>query len=168
MTGEPGVSWSAAEILALAGKAARGAGAPAGQAARFGRAAAHHLMAGHRPDDLDRALDALPGGPVIHLPAALDEVMAGDSTVITSDAPGNLVHSYVAVLPFASRARAQGPDTWQIDVDLSQPSPRIPPRRIAGAQALVEKMTELAARTFVPETEASRAAGAGAGLTDND
>ena len=42
------------------------------------------------------------------------------------------------------------------------------PARLTLPAPLADKMMALAARTYVPETEASRLSGAGAGLTDND
>ncbi|WP_298843226.1 DUF3726 domain-containing protein [uncultured Roseobacter sp.] len=163
------MSWSASEIAALATKAARGAGAPAGQAARFGEAAAFCLMTGGAPAALEAALAAVPaGGPVLDLPAALDGIIARQGGELRSDAPAILIRAYVAVLPFAADATETGHGRWKIMVDLTRPSPRPTPRRISGCDGLIACMSELAARTFVPESEASRAAGAGAGLNDND
>jgi hypothetical protein len=62
------MTWSEAEILALATKAARGARAPPEQAARFGQAAVAHLHAGRGEPALIAALDALPGGPILTHP----------------------------------------------------------------------------------------------------
>ena len=41
-------------------------------------------------------------------------------------------------------------------------------KRLHHADPIACRRAELAAKTYVPETEASRLAGAGAGLTDND
>ncbi|WP_436397561.1 hypothetical protein [Roseobacter sp. S98] len=163
------MSWSATEVSALAAKAARGAGAPPDQAARFGTAAAFHLMIGNAPQDLRLALQALPdGGPVMRLPVVLDEAVSEGGRVFEMLPPDALVRAYVAVLPFAATLAAADNDHWRVSVNVTKPAPKIEPLRITGCADLIDEMTGLAARTFVPESAASRAAGAGAGLTDND
>lgn len=166
------MNWSATEITALAGKAARGAGAPAQQAARFGQAAATHLMAGRSPDALSAALGLLPAGPILAYPLVLDDALlcarARGSAAVLSVARDDLLDSYIETLPFAAQAQTAADGTWALTLDFAKPRPRHPAHRISGCDALVSEMAALAARTFVPESESSRRAGAGAGLTDND
>lgn len=59
------MSFSINEIQNLASKAARGAGAPPAQAARFGRAVVYHVRAGRAERDILDAIDALPHGPIL-------------------------------------------------------------------------------------------------------
>ncbi len=166
------MSWSAAEVLALATKAARGGGAPPAQAARFGQVAALHLMAGRDPALLQAALEALPGGPILDLALAVDRAVSeaargrpGRLTVVPRNA---LLDSYIDALPYAARIEQGAAEGLVLQVDVNQPRARAIPRRIEGCATLLARMEALAARTYVPESEASRAKGAGAGLTDND
>ncbi len=160
---------SANEIAALAAKAARGAGAPPAQAEAFGQATICHLAAGRDPGLLAQALFALPLGPITTLPGALMRVLeeaTEDTAKGTLPATG-LTESYAEAQPFAltSTPTDQG---FDITFTLTEPANRTMPARLALPVALTEKMKTLAARTYVPETEASRLSGAGAGLTDND
>ncbi len=165
------MSWSANEVQALATKAARGGGAPAGQAATFGRASVCHLIGGGAPDDLTDALNALPDGPILDLPLALAvllEQAANDKVKghIPCQTP-LLAQSYVKTMPFAHQTKMTGAGV-DVVFQLDTPAPRGALKRLDVPQDLVTLMTTLAARTFVPESDASRLAGAGAGLTDND
>ncbi|AVL51273.1 hypothetical protein CEP88_00495 [Roseobacter denitrificans] len=166
------MNWSATEITALASKAARGAGAPPLQAARFGQAAAVHLTAARPPDALAQALDCLPGGPILEYPLALDAALSTARTdgcaVVVSVTQDSLLDSYVAALPFTAHTECMQDGAIRLVVDFAKPRPRNQALRITGCDALVARMSDLAARTFVPESAASRSAGAGAGLTDND
>ena len=93
------MSRSSNEVMGLAAKAARGAGAPPAQAAQFGAAAAAHLGAGREIDVLVAALAVLPDGPIMTLPldiariaeTAQDGLATG--VVAADDVP--LVASYV-------------------------------------------------------------------------
>jgi len=129
---------SATELRDLAKLAARGAGAHAGQADHFGRATVVHLQSGHGPDLLQNALDALPGGPIQTLPFAE-----------LPDDPDALGRSYRAL-------RTQNPATQN------------PATRVDVPDTFLGQMTALAAKTFVPASDASRLSGAGAGVADND
>jgi hypothetical protein len=167
------VSWSASEITALATKAARGAGAPPEQAARFGTVAAFHLGAGRAPQDLIAAVESLPGGPIVTLPGLLDAVVAEawdgvtDPCVLPPDHAA-LARSYVAVLPYDARCTVLADGGLSVMLDISELKSAKATGRIAGCDVLIARFSELAARTFVPESEASRSKGAGAGLSDND
>jgi hypothetical protein len=168
------MSWSVTEIAALAAKAARGAGAPPAQAARFGQAAARHLAVCRDSRSLTQALEALPSGPIMLLPVVLDAAVAqawdGSGQVVSLPAgmADDLVESYLAVLPF--EASLQRSDSGRVSVRLEVACPLGGGicGRIKAEDAFIEDLARLAARTFVPETDASRSRGAGAGLDDND
>jgi hypothetical protein len=168
------MSWSVTEIAALAAKAARGAGAPPAQAARFGQAAACHLAAGREAGTLSRALDALPKGPIMVLPLVLDEAASaawsGGVQVFTlpGGLPTDLLESYVSAMPYNTTLKRSGDERMRLTLDVARPRGAKVSGRIDGCDALIEALSRLAERTFVPESEVSRTAGAGAGLNDND
>lgn len=160
---------SANEVMTLAAKAARGGGAPPAQASAFGRAALCHLIAGRSDQALAEALGALPAGPILTLPLAFARLIeAAEGDVATGRLPASdLTLSYVQAQPFVSVIQQQegGID---LELSLTQPARISPVSRVDIAQALADQMNALAARLLVPESEASRLSGAGAGLTDND
>lgn len=166
------LSWSAAEVLALGTKAARGAGAPPLQAARFGQVAALHLMNGREEALLAAALDHLPDGPILTHPLALDRAVIalaeGEVAELTNVSFDALLLSYLDTLPFEVVAKKSESGAIHLDGDLTVP--RAPPTlsRISGCDALMDQFHRLAARTLVPESDLSRSSGAGAGLSDND
>jgi hypothetical protein len=164
------MSRSANEVTVLCAKAARGAGAPPEQATLFGRAALCHLAAGRDPALLRGALEALPGGPILRLPPlfmALAEAVLREEGpgALPDDLPPELLQSYAEAQPFLVRIGAQ---TCQAQARPSEPAPPLPATRIALQPELQALLQSLAAKTLVPESEASRRVGAGAGLTDND
>ncbi|MEQ6248678.1 hypothetical protein ABMC89_07300 [Sulfitobacter sp. HNIBRBA3233] len=161
-SGDGVLSFSANEVMALAGKAARGAGAPPAQAAQFGRAAVAHLLAGRDPEMLKAALASLPQGPILSVPRSLDRIAEGGESGLSMDTA--LVRSYLETLPHAAWIDAAG----RVVVDLAAPNRLRLAGRIDLDRDTVAQWSALAARILVPETEASRRAGAGAGLTDND
>ncbi|MEM7519781.1 MAG: hypothetical protein AAF307_01985 [Pseudomonadota bacterium] len=152
--------------MTLATKAARGAGAPPGQAADFGRAAVQYLMERKPESALIAALEALPAGPITAVPVALARrVEDPDMGVALSD-PLGLLLSYVAAHPLLEGHKG---DDGAVTVDLrTEPKTVRPVARVEVSQGLVDHLQSLAAKTFVPESAASRAAGAGSGLSDND
>ncbi len=166
------MSWSANEVEGLAAKAARGAGAPPEQAAWFGRATAVHLAQARDDADMMAALNALPGGPVIdvHLSimALLTECDADGTATGHIAGPEGLVRSYLEALPFEVAFLQQNQGGTQVTLQAQRPRTTLPATRCNLSPTLLETMRSLAARTFVPETESSRQAGAGAGLLDND
>ena len=166
------MTWSAAEIWALGTKAARGAGAPPAQAARFGQVAPHHLMTGRDATLLGAALDALPDGPVLSFPLAVDRALialAQEGEAVVQGVPFDaLLQSYVDTLPFEVAVTQTGHDRLVLKGNLAVPRAAVTLKRIVGCDALIDQMQRLAARTFVPESHVSRRSGAGAGLTDND
>jgi hypothetical protein len=153
------------EVMVLATKAARGAGAPPAQAAQFGAAAAAHLAAGRDVRSLHKALIALPDGPIIALPL---EILRIAETILArgplQSADIDLVQSYVSTLPYQAHLSRE----HLLELDLTKPATRIPVQRIELPDELYVEWSRLAARMLVPESDASRLSGAGAGLSDND
>ncbi|MEH6519714.1 hypothetical protein [Sulfitobacter sp.] len=156
------------EVMALATKAARGAGAPPAQAALFGAAAVAHLANGKELQDLHSALAALPDGPIISLPLDITRVAetarAGKATGRAAAGRTALLQSYISTLPYQAELSQGG----GIHLDLTKPAARIAVRRIDLPADINAQWSALAARLLVPESEASRLSGAGAGLSDND
>ncbi|MDA7426184.1 hypothetical protein [Thalassococcus lentus] len=171
---------SATEIAALAQKAARGAGFPAAQAEHFGRVAALHLGAGRDEAALLDALQDPSDSAILRLPLLMDDVLRAvalaGKDVSLSLHPGDehLVLSYARWLPMRLTACAVRPETdshqarLELSADPAVPARPALPARISASPDLMETMGALAAKTYVPATEASRSAGAGAGDIDND
>lgn len=160
---------SANEVMTLAAKAARGAGAPPAQAAAFGRAALCHLAAGRSAVDLITALDALPHGPIVSLPLTFAALAtpASPKAMFRADAPPDLVRSYAEAQPFATSVAFDG-QHLTATLDIKTPTARPTVSRINLPDELARLLNTHAAKTLVPESAASRSSGAGAGLTDND
>jgi len=135
-------SKSANEASMLLQKAARGAGFGVAQARDFGIAAALHLYASRSEGDLIDALnDSV--GPITTLPAMMDHLLDP-----TSDGCGVFTGLALSYFQTATARTATG--------------------RIGMSDGLNAHLNTLAAKTYVPASDASRLAGAGAGLTDND
>ena len=170
---------SANEIEALARKAATGAGFPPAQAEIFGRAAVLHLARGDDAEALTDALRDSADSPILRLPLVVEDLaraiaMAGPTVSLTLQRGDEaLAPAYARLLPMALRAvcvtpQPDGPARLEIEADTARrASPGLPPR-IEAPDALMRRLGELAARTHVPASEASRRAGAGAGNIDND
>ncbi|MEM6886797.1 MAG: hypothetical protein AAF636_01520 [Pseudomonadota bacterium] len=160
------MSWSATEFKALSSRAARGAGAPPWQAEMFGAAAVQHLLAEEPIDVLDAALAALPEGPVLQIASLLLALQGrpGAPIELTENLPVALVRSYAASQSYSLVIDTEtGTATAFIGI------PRRPViGRIEAPDAFISSLKALAERTFVPESDQSRAAGAGAALSDND
>jgi hypothetical protein len=156
---------SANEIEALVLKAARGGGLSLGLAEDLAMATAFL--------DLDQ-LAICPchkSGAATVIPTALDRVAAGEGaqTVVADRAT---LDAYVASIEHDTgqtlvwNATPTGAVFQRFEP--SKPVARtIKGRRVIPA-ALNDHLTDMAAKTLVPETESSRIGGAGAGLTDND
>lgn len=156
---------SANEIEALVLKAARGGGLPLGLAEDLAMAAAYL--------NLDR-LTACPcsnGGAAFAIPRALDAVAAGNGPK-TVEADAALIEAYVANAevhfgrPLVWEATSNGARFHQFEERAT--AEHAPLGRRIIPQDLSTHLHDLAVQTHVPETESSRAGGAGAGLTDND
>lgn len=155
------------EVQGLLSKAARGAGAPPAQAAAFGQAGVYHLACGGDTAVLSSALAQGLTGPIIDCPKQIQCTMSQSESVtfIVSDDPADaLLSAYLDALPFQATRRSDG----AIEVTRTVFQRPDLPARLQVAEDVLAGWKALAARTFVPETEQSRRAGAGAGLTDND
>ena len=156
--------FSANEIEGLVLKAARGGGLPTGLGEDLAAAAAFL--------NLDR-LETCPcsSGAVASIPSALDLVIAGQGpqTVV---ADPFVIEAYIAVI----EAQIGQTVIWVRTPDggvferldpavLPDPTP-LGRRDIP--EPLLIHLKEMGAKMLVPETDASRLAGAGAGLNDND
>lgn len=154
---------SANEIEGLVLKAARGGGLPLGHAEDLASAAAYL--------DLDGLTECpVKTGAALALPLALDAIMLGKG-------PQEVPCEAVVMTAYAKAAEAVMGRTlkWQetrdgvvIEAFTAPCGAPDPLGRRDVPEALLTHLEELAAKTLVPETEASREAGAGAGLTDND
>ncbi len=113
------------------------------------------------------------GNPLMTLPSALDLLSAGNGPIMLNDVPNALANALIA-----GRQRIERRALWADWIEpgklilhgwksghFSAPSQ---PERVSVAPALLTGLQDFAANTYVPESEASRLAGAGAGLTDND
>ncbi|WP_136440054.1 DUF3726 domain-containing protein [Pacificoceanicola onchidii] len=173
------MSRSANEIMTLAQKAARGAGFPPHQADRFGRAAAVHLASGHGTEALRRALTDAKDSPILRLPLLMDDMLramdqlGGDVELTLHPGDEPLAPAYARLLPIrVKECSVLEPEDRQnrlrVVLDPMMPGkPSFPPR-IHAPDAFIEELSALAEKTFVPESAASRSAGAGAGEIDND
>ena len=159
---------SANEVMVLATKAARGAGAPPAQADRFGAAALLHLVSGRDLAELDAALAALPGGPILSYPLDImciaEQATDGMAKGPLAGAQTGLAQSYVQSLPMHASLTEDG----TLSIDLAKPAIRRNMTRVDLPDAVYARWSALAARLLVPESEASRLTGAGAGTSDND
>lgn len=157
------VEKSANEIEGLVLKAARGGGLALGLA--------EDLCAATAFLDLD-ALTRCPcdKGDAAGLSAAIDALVAGQGAQpVQGDAA--LIHAYVAA--WAAQTGQHIDVDWTEDgAVLKAVSPTATPPSSLGRRdvphVLNAHLVDMGAKLLVPETEASRAAGAGAGLTDND
>lgn len=152
------------EVMTLAAKAARGAGLPPAQAAEFGWVAVAHLLAGRPETDLSDAVVAGREGPILKLSLMLRRLLTGASVQPKRSWPDALLQSYLDTLPVAVTTTEDG----MILTEKMHEKKPTAPARCSLTNALKTILQDHAQRTFVPETEASRSSGAGAGLTDND
>lgn len=188
------MSWSLGEIRALSVKAARGGGMPWGLAEEAGQAV-HWLQGRRAPGVAALALNLQSrseraGGCPIAVGAALSDQGATVGEV-------GLVRAPLLLCPFIARVGAASTLTWpgvgigitslalhtaadrsdlltaEAMCAITAGRPDMPPLAAAsrvdeGEAAFVKVLEQFAARTYAPATEASRLAGAGAGLSDND
>ncbi len=172
------MSFSANELASLAHKAAVGAGFPPSQAETFGRAATLYLGDGHGAEALVGVLDDAADSPVLRLPLLMDDILRAIALlgpeVTLSLHPGDvdLASSYARLLPLQITSLdvdipEEGQPRMHLVTDPARPTQHPLPPRITAPEPLVSTWQDLAARTYVPATAASRA-GAGAGNIDND
>lgn len=171
--------WAQSEIAAMVGTAARGAGLPLGQAQDLGQVATYLIATGGDTgritaalQDTTEAVDIVWEDRAIHIaagPAALigpivrDAFLMGcDRATLAAPDQAPLIAAYLAQAGIAVDrdgavlTRGTGPIVTA------------PPGALAVAAGDWAIWARLAALTHVPESAASRAGGAGAGLTDND
>lgn len=178
---------SLTEAEALLLKAARGAGVPAGHTDDFARAGRYLLatdpqaadqlllaLAGpHVPASLsDDGKTIAPACAVMAGPLALDLMICGASRIVLQDVDAPAVVRAMLALACAERGLLAQAVASGRDITLARcVAPAMPVfhgGHVKVPVAVWEGLETLAARTFVPATLASRLAGAGAGLTDND
>jgi len=157
---------SANEVETLIVKAARGGGLPLGCAEDLATAARYLDLA---------ALGKCPcsGDPpmAMAIQTALDFVMAGEGPK-TVRADAALITAFVAAAQTAWQKHLiwTSTDTGAVFERFEERAPEHQPplgRRAIPAD-LAAHLKDMASKLLVPESEASRLGGAGAGLTDND
>ena len=163
-------SWT--EVQALGTRAAAGAGVPAAQALAFGAMLARHLADGGAEAPLQSALDR--PERIVALAQRVEEVVEAASvsprpvkTLEPDTDQRALLVSWLNALPCRTAVDVSG-DKVLAALDMSAPSLHGRPERLTVDAAFEELLKTLAARTYVADSEASRALGAGAGLMDND
>ena len=160
-------SWN--ETQSLAERAARGAGVPFAQAARFAVGVTRHLSEGRRTGPIAAALD---NPEIIHdLTIEVERIIeaasvSGSVWQGTSGSP-ELLQSVIESLPCASAVTVSG-DQVHAHLVLSQPPSRARPARVKVPEKLHAQMNNLAQLTYVPDSAESRSTGAGAELMELD
>lgn len=158
-------SWT--EVQALAVKAATGAGVPPSQALAFGAMLPRHLADGGAEAPLSHALSA----PSLILALAeraqamVESASMSPRLVTAREADAGtraLLISWLAALPCQVDITGSA-DELRVRLNLSEPSSRKRPARLTISDVLFDQMTALAVRAYVPDSDASRASGAGAG-----
>lgn len=167
------------EVENMVQKAARGAGFPAGQAEDLGRVAGFLAGTGASVAPITMALQESISAvnvrwedgqiAVIQGPAALigpiirDAFAMGCTTAVLSDiAHAPLISAFLAHAGVAQKW--DGTTVTPSDTTVLKPACKA----VTIPEVDWQVWADFAARTYVPETEASRLGGAGAGLTDND
>lgn len=157
--------YSFTEVEAVLTKAARGNGAGVAHASRFGKAAALCLCEDNGMVLVNDALADLPGGVIFEYASRLQNDLAHASGKTLALPKGDpLWVGYIVSLPYTSEQCADGSFTVLLDT-FNKP---VRPPRLYIEEENMSHWQALAAKTYVPETEQSRIAGAGAGLMDND
>lgn len=171
--------WALNEVEAMVEKAARGAGIPLGHAQDLGRVASYLAATGSQVAPITKALEE-PQTPIdIVWGDAEITVVAGSAAMIgpiLRDAfnmgfekatLADIAHAPLIAAFLASGGIAQkwsGPVISVSDTSVLKPKCQ----HVTIPASDWKFWSALAAKTYVPQSEASRLAGAGAGLTDND
>ncbi|MDG1181749.1 MAG: hypothetical protein P8N30_03360 [Tateyamaria sp.] len=157
-------SWT--EVQSLAIRAARGADVPAAQASNFGNMLTRHLADGRDEAPLSEALKTQ--GAIVDLALRVEKVIEAASissapVSLSEDAPYlcALLVSWFNSLPCRTQVQLSG-NTMTVTLSLSEPNARARPARITLSAEFYAQMHDLAANTYVPDSEASRMGGAGA------
>lgn len=163
-------SWT--EVQALGVKAASGAGVPPAQALAFGAMLARHLADGG--DEAPIAAALMAPDTIVALALRVEKVIEGASmnagavTVRERDAGQRaMLVSWLSGLPCQTDLKLVD-DAITATLQLAAPSDRSRPDRVPLGPDLQAQMQALAAKTLVPDSDASRSGGAGAGLMDLD
>ncbi|MEM1301718.1 MAG: hypothetical protein AAGH17_03970 [Pseudomonadota bacterium] len=173
------ISYSRAEIYALILRALRGAGVPLGwcqdvaQAVEFvGNDECLKEIAAslNGPWMATPVGDVVRGSSLAPVIVACDGVLAkagrlGFETAFPSAAQAIVAHRGAQVGVSLSLTHDKG--VWWVQT-ANAPLPTAVQDRFQPDEAARERLHDFARLTYVPETEQSRQAGAGAGLTDND
>lgn len=171
--------WALNEVEGLVKKAARGAGFPVGQSEDLGRIAAYLAGTGASVEPITRALCETPtkadivwGDGIIEIragaaaligPVVRDAFVMGCKEAVLAD----VTHAPLVAAFLAENGVAQKWEGARVTLsDTTVLKPGCMPVTIP--QEDWQLWQDLAGKTYVPETQASRIAGAGAGLTDND
>jgi hypothetical protein len=166
------MEWSCAELQTLAAKAASGLGTPPAQALAFGTMVTRYLADGGGEEALMQALQS--SATIVAVAHRVEEMVEQASiasepvTVNEPDAAKRaLIISWLAALPCQTEIAVVGHDVTAI-LSLDSPSTRARPKRVTVSEDLAKTLHDLAARTYVPDSDASRSTGAGAGVMDPD
>ncbi|MEM6760916.1 MAG: hypothetical protein AAF601_15690 [Pseudomonadota bacterium] len=162
-------SWN--EVQSKAARAALGAGVPHAQALAFGTMVARLLADGGSEALVTACLEA--PARIVEIASSVEEVVeaasvAGDVVrvpVASGERP--LLAAWLGSLPCQAEI-AETDDALLVKLDLRLPNAVARPVRVAVGAALWQVMDDLAARTYVPDSDASRSFGAGAGLMETD
>lgn len=180
---------SANEATGVTLKAARGAGVPLGHAEDFSRAASHLIWLGDVA--LTEAVDALAGphepvvyqvadgkmtilqaNPLMALPVAIDAILTGMTKVVLKKTDALLLAKAYLHVAASERGIVLQAQLHDGDIIITPASHDAvfadTPGAVDISPEVWSRFERLAALTYVPASEASRRAGAGAGLTDND
>lgn len=168
------------EIAGMVQKAARGAGAPPGQAEDLARVAVYLVQTGQ---GLECVADALAeqvglidvqwdsdcikvksGSAIMVAPVVRDAFLTGVKSA-RLDNPKHIAMIRATLAEAGIKAAGE-------DGDLTRSNDAPAQATVSGPVHIPDKLwavlVDFAAKTYVPETDSSRISGAGAGLTDND
>lgn len=171
--------WALNEVEGMVQKAARGAGIPIGQAEDLSRVAGYLVATGGQvapitdalrepltPVDVqwgDTEITVSSGSAAMIGPIVRDAFKMGCNRATLHDiAQAPLIAAFLATGGIAQKWA--GPVVCVSDTSVLKPDCQ----PVAIPQSDWQIWSALAAKTYVPQSEASRLAGAGAGLTDND
>ena len=164
------MSWT--EVQALAVKAASGAGVPPAQALAFGAMLARHVADGGPQGALGAALS----DPqlIVDLARRVETIVEAASVSATpvkateqDTGTRAMLVSWLSGLPCKAELDVAGARV-NVRLALAEPSTQKRPERLVLDAGLLQQMNDLAAKTYVPDSDASRAGGAGAGLMELD
>lgn len=164
------MSWT--EVQSLGVKAASGAGVPPAQALAFGAMLARHI-ADQGPQGAVAAALSKPER-IVALAHRVETIVEAASVtakpVDTREEDAGtraMLVSWLSALPCKAELDIAGPKV-RVSLSLSEPSARGRPERLHLDASLSEQLNALAAKTYVPDSDASRSGGAGAGLMELD